>query len=52
MVITDLMLPGLPGEEIVRAIRGADSALPIIVISARITAADKSPFCKPAPTTI
>ena len=41
VVITDLMLPGVPGEEIVRAIRGADSALPIIVISARITAADK-----------
>ena len=38
VVITDLMLPG---EEIVRAIRGTDSALPIIVISARITAADK-----------
>lgn len=41
VVITDLMLPGVPGEEIVRAIRDADSALPIIVISARITAADK-----------
>lgn len=41
VVITDLMLPGVPGEEIVRAIRGTDSALPIIVISARITAADK-----------
>ena len=41
VVITDLMLPGVPGEEIVRAIRGADRALPIIVISARITAADK-----------
>ena len=41
VVITDLMLPGVPGEEIVRAIRGADSALPIIVISAPITAADK-----------
>lgn len=38
VVITDLMLPG---EKIVRAIRDADSALPIIVISARITAADK-----------
>lgn len=41
VVITDLMLPGVPGEKIVRAIRDADSALPIIVISARITAADK-----------
>ena len=35
------MLPGITGEEIVRAIRAADGALPIIVISARITAADK-----------
>lgn len=51
VVITDLMLPGVPGEEIVRAIRGTDSALPIIVISARITAADKISLCKPAPTT-
>ncbi|MCI8305734.1 response regulator transcription factor [Adlercreutzia muris] len=41
LVITDLMLPGITGEEIVRAIRAADGALPIIVISARITAADK-----------
>ena len=47
VVITDLMLPGVPGEKIVRAIRDADSALPIIVISAPI----RSPFCKPAPTT-
>ena len=39
VVITDLMLPGVPGEEIVRAIRGADSALPIIVISARMLSA-------------
>ena len=41
LVITDLMLPGITGEEIVRAIRAADGALPIIVISARITPADK-----------
>lgn len=41
VVVTDLMLPGVPGEEIVRAIRQSDAALPIIVISARITAADK-----------
>lgn len=41
VVVTDLMLPGIPGEEIVRSIREADGELPIIVISARITAADK-----------
>ena len=41
LVITDLMLPGAAGEEVVRAIRRADAALPIIVISARITPADK-----------
>lgn len=42
LVITDLMLPGTTGEEIVRTIRAADADLPIIVISARITAADKT----------
>ena len=42
VVITDLMLPGATGEEIVRDIRVADADLPIIVISARITAADKT----------
>ncbi len=41
LVITDLMLPGMTGEDIVGAIRRADATLPIIVISARITAADK-----------
>ena len=41
LVITDLMLPGAAGEEVVRAIRRTDAALPIIVISARITPADK-----------
>ena len=42
VVITDLMLPGATGEEIVRGIRTTDADLPIIVISARITAADKT----------
>lgn len=41
LVITDLMLPGTPGEEVVRAIRARSTTLPIIVISARITPADK-----------
>ena len=41
LVITDLMLPGTPGEKVVRAICARSAALPIIVISARITPADK-----------
>ena len=41
LVITDLMLPGAPGESVVEAVRAADPALPIIVVSARTTAADK-----------
>lgn len=40
LVITDLMLPGMSGEEIVAAIRGNGDA-PVIVLSARGTAADK-----------
>lgn len=46
VVVTDLMLPGIPGEEIVRSIRDADGELPIIVISARITASDKITLLK------
>ena len=41
VVVTDLMLPGIPGEEIVRSIREADGELPIVVISA--SAAKKWP---------
>lgn len=41
VVITDLMLPGVPARRSCAPSAGADSALPIIVISARITAADK-----------
>lgn len=40
LVITDLMLPGMSGEEIVAAIRSNGDA-PVIVLSARGTAADK-----------
>lgn len=40
LVITDLMLPGASGEEIVRIIRSLSDA-PIIVVSARETATDK-----------
>ncbi len=42
LVITDLMLPGAPGENVVEAIRRNDADLPVIVISARITPADKT----------
>lgn len=51
VVITDLMLPGVPGEEIVRAIRGADSALPSSSSRRASPPPTRFPFCKPAPTT-
>ena len=35
------MLPGLPGEDIVRLIRTADAHTPIVVTSARTSATDK-----------
>lgn len=41
LVITDLMLPGMTGEEVVGLIRQRNVTLPIIVISARTAAADK-----------
>lgn len=41
LVITDLMLPGMTGEEVVTLVRQLDAALPVIVISARTAAADK-----------
>ncbi|MBE6468733.1 MAG: response regulator transcription factor [Coriobacteriaceae bacterium] len=41
LVICDLMLPGLTGEELVSLIRARDQELPIIVISARTDASDK-----------
>ena len=41
VVICDLMLPGATGEELVGLIRTRDAATPVIVISARTTAADK-----------
>ena len=45
LVITDLMLPGASGEELVRAIR-ANSDAPVIVVSARSDAADKVALLK------
>lgn len=41
LVISDLMLPGATGEELVGLIRGQGASTPVIVISARTTAADK-----------
>ena len=41
LVISDLMLPGATGEELVGLIRERDAATPVLVISARATAADK-----------
>ena len=40
LVVTDLMLPGLAGEDVVRLVR-ASIDVPVIVMSARTTAADK-----------
>ena len=41
LVICDLMLPGATGEELVGLIRERKDAIPVIVISARMTPADK-----------
>ena len=46
VVISDLMLPGLPGEDLVRLIRSRDVAVPVIVASARTAAADKIDLLK------
>ncbi len=41
LVITDLMLPGMAGEDVVRLVRSRSEQLPILVVSARDAAADK-----------
>lgn len=46
LVITDLMMPGLSGEGIVELIRSRSAATPIIVVSARVTPADKISLLK------
>lgn len=46
VVVCDLMLPGLPGEDIVRLIRSADAHTPIVVTSARTSATDKVDLLK------
>lgn len=40
LVLLDLMLPGLPGEEVIRAIR-SKSNIPVIAISAKVDTASK-----------
>jgi two-component system OmpR family response regulator len=42
LVVLDLMLPGMSGYEICRAIRDRDLRVPIIVLSARTLSEDKS----------
>ncbi|OUO86019.1 DNA-binding response regulator [Gordonibacter sp. An230] len=46
LVVCDLMLPGMSGEEVVRLIRAADADTPIIVTSARSAASDKVDLLK------
>lgn len=41
VVLSDLMLPGLCGEELVTLVRQRDARVPIIVISARTAASDR-----------
>lgn len=41
LVILDLMLPGLDGFEVLRALRGIHQRLPVIIVSARDAEADK-----------
>ena len=41
-VVLDLMLPGMSGYEICRAIRERDGAVPILVLSARMLSEDKA----------
>ena len=41
LIILDLMLPQLPGEELLRRIRRANQRVPILVLTARATTEDK-----------
>jgi DNA-binding response OmpR family regulator len=41
LVILDLMLPQLPGEELLRRIRRSNPSVPILVLTARATTQDK-----------
>ena len=46
LVITDLMMPGLTGENIVGLVRAHSATTPIIVVSARVTPADRVSLLK------
>lgn len=46
VIICDLMLPGMSGEDLVAAIRGRDPQVPIIVTSARTAVNDKIDLLK------
>ena len=46
VVVSDLMLPGLSGEELVALIRERDAQVPIIVISARTATSDRIDLLK------
>src|SRR5687767_3704596 len=41
LVVLDLGLPGLPGEELLARLRERRAALPVIVLTAKATVADK-----------
>lgn len=41
LIITDLMLPGMTGEDVVSIIRSTDNSVPIIVVSAKSETSDK-----------
>jgi DNA-binding response OmpR family regulator len=41
LILLDLMLPGLDGFEVLRALRGDGSRIPVIILSARAEEADK-----------
>jgi DNA-binding response OmpR family regulator len=41
LILLDLMLPGLDGFEVLRALRGGGSRIPVIILSARAEEADK-----------
>ncbi len=46
VVVSDLMLPGLAGEELVALIRERDASVPVIIISARTAASDRIDLLK------
>lgn len=46
VMVSDLMLPGLSGEELVALVRARDAQVPIIVISARTATSDRIDLLK------